>query len=124
MVSHQDSRPLVDAIERFYYMLLFLVWIVPCAVEASLRVELPMQHWRGAFDGIGRDGEARGNASVFAACAGEWCGWIEASAVPFLSRFHRDSNTRGWRMPTRRATQLFWGIIPTLSRAGLPLGGR
>ena len=103
-------------------MLLFAVWISRDG-RGVFEVELPLLHWRGPFDGIGQGGETRGNASVFAACAGEWCGWISAAAVPFLSRFHRDSNNRGWPWDLACDPALLEDHPGSL-RAGLPLGGR
>jgi len=58
------------------------------------KVELPMLHRRGTFEGLGYRGQARSDASVFRSRVGEQYESISGAVASFLSGFRPDSNTR------------------------------
>jgi hypothetical protein len=99
MVSQQDRGTFVDDTPAFPLPVAFCRVDRAASAGGGFEIELPMLHWWGTFDWIDKSGETRGNASVFAACAGERCESISANAAASLSRLHHDSNTREWRFP-------------------------
>ena len=65
MAGDEHRSALVDDVERFHYMLLLALrfgWNAGHIFE----VDLPVLHRLGALNGIGRVGQARGNASMVA----------------------------------------------------------
>ena len=64
MVSHQHGGAFIDDSERLDHLLLFAMGISRNA-GGVFKVELPMLHRRGTFEGLAYRGKASSDASVF-----------------------------------------------------------